>query len=126
MGCGQAPGFDGLSICAVCESAIQEIQRLRSGLRIIACEGRGIAGLGHSDVARITLYPEKAKTMSENLTGLDDKMTVPGRVTSIREEHAQQNVSASPGNIGAELGKAPFGHWVNVEGQVFPHFQGQS
>jgi len=48
------------------------------------------------------------------LFGLDEKINLAGRTTTIREQHKQGNAYTIRGNNGAVIGKNPFGHWAVV------------
>ena len=48
------------------------------------------------------------------LFGLDEKINLAGRLTTIREQHQRGNTYTIRGNNGPEMGKDPFGHWAVV------------
>jgi hypothetical protein len=58
---------------------------------------------------------EKPVTENRKLFGLDEKINLAGRLTSIREQHQKNKVRTMRGNCGAVLGKDPFGHWAVIQ-----------
>jgi hypothetical protein len=53
--------------------------------------------------------------MPTKVHGLDEKINLAGRITTIREQHAAGKVRTFRGGSGPTLDKEPFSHWVEIE-----------